>query len=158
MEYFVILFVVLLTSPFIIKLAQSQNKKSKTKLKNIFLLLLITQIILGFFNWENFSVGRNAYELSLAYPNSLIGSFFVITALEIFLLLLNKSVHIAAVVLNFINCALIFMAMIKISNMLGFQLVSFASVVAVFLALIGNVIGLAYINKDVNLLKKYFRT
>lgn len=47
--------------------------------------------------------------------------------------------------------------MIKLSNILGFQAVSFASIVAVFLVLLGNIIGLTFINKDKNLLKKYFK-
>jgi len=45
--------------------------------------------------------------------------------------------------------------MIRLSSFLGFQAVSLASIGTVFLVLIGNVLGLAFINKDKNLLKKY---
>ena len=41
--------------------------------------------------------------------------------------------------------------MIRVSAVLGFQAVSFASVGTVFLMLIGNVIALVFINKDKNI-------
>ncbi|MBI2315028.1 hypothetical protein HYU93_03160 [Candidatus Daviesbacteria bacterium] len=154
--YILILAAVLAISPFILKLAASQKKETKRQLKFIFLFLLIAQVFLGFFNWENFSIGRSGFNLSLTYPNSLLGSFFIVSFLQIlFLTIMNKSFNTLVVVLNFINTILIFTGMVRLSSILGFQAVSFYSIVAVFLVLVGNVIGLACINKDKNLLKKY---
>lgn len=156
MPYLIIIVVVLITSPFILKLAQSQKKEAKRNLKNIFLFVLTTQVILVFFNWENFQgTGRSGFDLSLTYPDSFLGLFFIISLLQITLLLLNKPFNTAVTVLNFINSALIFAGMIRISSFLGYQAISFASVGAVFLVLVGNVIALVFINKDKNLLKKY---
>lgn len=157
LTYVIILAVVLLISPFVLKIASSQKKNDKQQLKFILLFLLSAQILLGFLNWENFSSGRSGFELALSYPNSLLGLFFIISLLQIIFLIINKSLNSLAVILNFLNSILIFVGMIKLSNLLGFQAVSFASIGAVFLALTGNVIGLAFINKDKNLLKKYLR-
>lgn len=153
--YVVIIAAVLVISPFVLKLASSQKKETKQQLKFIFLGLLCTQIILGFFNWENFNVGRSGFDLSITYPNSFLGLFFIISAIQIILLTINKSFNTLIVILNFINTILIFAGMIRLSGILGFQAVSLSSIGAVFLALLGNIIGLAYINKDKNLLKKY---
>lgn len=155
MEYVVILIAVLLISPFILKIASSQNKKTKYNLKIVFLTLLTAQLILGFLNWENFTSGRSAFELSLSFPGSLLGLFFVVSIFQILFLLISKSFNTLVVVLNFINSVLIFMGMIRLSSLLGFQAVSLPSIGAVFLVLIGNAIGLSFINKDKNLLKKY---
>ena len=156
MEYAFILIVVFILTPFVLKLSAKQDLKSKTTLKTIFLMLLTFQILSGFFNWENFSVGRSGFDLSLAYPDSFLGLFFIISLLQI-ILLHNKSFNTLVANLNFINSVFIFTGMIRISNSLGYQTFSFASVSAVFLVLFGNIITLAYINKDKNLLKKYLR-
>lgn len=153
--YVIILAVVLVISPFVLKLASNQGKKTKQQLKSIFLLILSAQILLGFLNWENFTVGRSGFELSLTYPFSFLGLFFVISVFQILLLLISKSFNILVVVLNFINSILIFTGLIRISSLLDFQAVSFASIGTVFLVLIGNVIGLVFINKDKNILRKY---
>lgn len=155
MEYVVILIAVLLISPFILKIASSQNKKTKYNLKIVFLTLLTTQLILGFLNWENFTTGRSAFELSLSFPGSMLGLFFVISIFQILLLIAHKSFNTLVVVLNFANTVLIFTGMIRLSSILGYQAVSLFSIGAVFLVLIGNVVGLSFINKDKNLLKKY---
>ncbi len=154
--YLIILFAVLVISPFVLKLASQQKKETKKQLKFAFLAILFAQILLGFLNWENFTSGRSGFELSLAYSLSFLGLFFVICAAQIFLLF-DKSFNTLAVVLNFINSVIIFAGMIRLSDMLGFQAVSFASLGAVFLVLAGNVVGLTYINKNKNLLKKYFK-
>lgn len=154
MTYAIILVFVLLLSPFVLKLASKQDKKSKLKAKTIFLSILISQLILGFFNWENFTSGRSGFELSLAYPNSLLGLFFIISAVQILALLAYKSFNTQVVILNFINSILLFAGLIRLSNILGFQAVSFASIGAVFLVLSGNVLGLTWINKDKNLLRQ----
>lgn len=153
--YLFILVAVLVISPFILRLAQSQKQAVKQQLKLVYILILSAQIIFGFLNWENFSVGRSGFELSLAYPSSLLGLFFIISAVQILALLTYRSFNTQVVTLNFLNTVLIFIGMIRLSNILGFQAVSFASIGAVFLVLLGNVLGLALVNKDKNLLKKY---
>lgn len=137
MAYVVILIAVLLISPFILKLASSQDKKTKYNLRIIFLTFLTIQIILGFFGG--------------------LQLFLVISTIQIILLLVSKSFNTAVVFLNFINSVLIFVEMIRLSNSLGYQVISLPAIGAVFLVLFGNIIGLAFINKDKNLLKKYFR-
>ena len=150
-----VLVVTILISPFVLILATKQDKKTKYNLRLSWIILLAFQLFLGFLNWENFKVGRSGIELSLAYPNSLLGLFFVISTLQILLLLADKFFNTLVVILNFANTILIFTGMIRLSSILGYQAVSFASIGAVFLVLIGNIIGLAFINKDKNLLKKY---
>ena len=144
--YIIILVIVLLVSPFVLKLSVDQRKKTKQNLKSFFILVILAQIILGFFG---------GLGLSLAYPGSLLGLFFIISVIQILLLLINKSFNTLVVVLNFFNTFLIFVGMIRLSNMLGYQVADLASIGTVFLVLIGNVIGLVFINKDKNLLKKY---
>ena len=156
MEHVVILITILLISPFVLKVASSQNKHSKHKLRVTFLCILALQLVLGFLNWENFNIGRSGFELSLSYPNSYLELFFIFSIIQIILLLLNESFNRIVVILNFVNSILIFAALINLSSTLGFQAVSFASIGVVFLILIGNVIGLVFINKDRNLLKKYY--
>ncbi|MBI2338419.1 hypothetical protein HYU95_04515 [Candidatus Daviesbacteria bacterium] len=153
--YLIILAAVLLVSPFVLKIASSQKKESKKQLKFIFIFILSAQILLGFFNWENFSVGRSGFELTLDYLQSFLGLFFIVTAVQIVLVLLKQKCHTLAVLLNFINTIIIFAGMIRLGQITGIQLVSFASIGAVFAVLIGNVIGLVFINRDKNLLKKY---
>jgi len=157
MPYLIIIAVVLITSPFILKLAQSQKKEVKRNLKLALLLILTTQLILGLLNWENFTSGRSGFELALIYPNSLLGLFFIISIIQIVFLIIGKSFNTLVVILNFLNSVLIFAGVIRLSNILGFQAVSFASVGSVFFVLFGNIVALAFINKDKNLLKKYFK-
>ena len=158
MEYIFILLGILVISPFVLRLASKQDKKSKTKAKTIFLSILILQLILGFLNWENFEIGRSGVSLAISYPGSLLWLFFVISAVQILLVSLNtKFTNLYAVILNFINTVALFAGLIRVSQILGFQAVSFASIATVFLVLIGNISGLVYINKDRNLLTKYFR-
>lgn len=154
MAYNLIIFFTLLISLLVISLASKQGKKNKNRIKNVLLLILICQIILGFFNWENFSTGKSGFRLSLSHPNSLLGLLFVVTAIQILLLLKNKSLN-TAVTLNFVNTVLIFIAMARLSTILGYQAVSPASMGTAFLILLGNIIGLIFINKDKYLQKKY---
>lgn len=153
----IVVILTILLSPFVLVFASKQNKKIKQNLKLIYIFILSSQILLGFFNWENFSKGRSGFELSLTYPNSFLGFFFIISAIQIILLILNKTFDTFVVTLNFFNTILIFIGMIRLSNILGFQAASFASISTVFLVLFGNIIALAYINKDKNLLKKYLK-
>lgn len=147
--YLVILVGVLIISPFVLKLAINQEDKAKQSLRSLFILILFTQIILGFFD---------GFKFSLTYPNSLLGLFFIITTIQILLLLINKSFNTLIVILNFLNTFLIFIGMIRLSSILGYQVANLASIATVFLVLIGNVIGLIFINRDKNLLKKYLKT
>lgn len=155
MPYLIIIVIVLIASPLILRLAQNQKKEVKRNLKLALLTVFTAQLTLGLLNWENFSVGRSGFELSLAHPSSFLGFFFIISVIQATLLILNKSFNTLVVILNFINTILIFAGMIRLSSILGFQAVSLASVGAVFLVLMGNVLALAFINKDKNLLKKY---
>ena len=153
--YLIILAAVLIISPSVLKLASTQKKETKQQLKIILFMILSAQILLGFLNWENFTSGRNGFELALTYPDSLLGLFFLITLLQAIFLLVGKSLNSIVVSINFINTVLFIIIMIRLSSFLGFQAVSLASIGTVFLVLIGNVLGLAFINKDKNLLKKY---
>lgn len=157
MEYVIILAVVLLVSPFVIRIAGSQKKEVKNKTRLVFLSLLFLQIISGFLNWETFKgPGRSGFELVLTYPNSYLGMFFILSLVQLILLIFKQSsLDTLSVVLNFVNTIVIFAGMILLSAILGFQAVSLASVGAVFSVLIGNIVALAFINKDKNILKKY---
>lgn len=141
MAYVIILAAVLLISPFVLKLAASQKKETKQQLKIIWILILSTQILLGFLNWKSFGTAG-------------VGLFLVISFFQLLMLLTDKYLKLVAV-LNFINSILIFVSMIQISSKLGYQVVSFESIGSVFLVLFGNVVALAFINKDKNLLAKY---
>lgn len=144
MEYFFILTAILIISPFIIRLASSQNKKTKDNLKVIFLSFLLLQLILSF-------------KIAFAYPQSFLGLFFVVTIVQIILLFLNRKFYTLAVILNFINTIIFFVGMIRLGQTTGVQDTSFTSIGTTFIVLIGNVVGLILTNKDKNLLKKYFK-
>lgn len=133
----VVAILTILLSPFVLRLASNQDKKTKQTFKSFFILILSVQIILGFLT-----------SLQL---------FLVVSTIQIILLLISKSFNTFVVILNFINSVLIFVEMGRLSNNLGHQIVSLPSIGAVFLVLIGNVVGLIYINNDANLLKKYFK-
>ena len=156
-SYLAILAAVLLISPFVIGLAMRQDKKTKQNLKSAFLAFLFLQLILGFFNWEAFSgVGRSGYDLATQYPGSFLWLFFLITSVQIILLLIPKRVaYVSAVVLNFVNTVIFFASVILVSGLVGRQIVSYFNIAAVFVVLIGNVIGLAFLNEDKNLMAKF---
>lgn len=155
--YVIILVAVLVISPFVLKLASNQGEKAKYNLKLFFISILSAQFLLGLLNWENFTSGRSGFELALSYPQSVLGIFFIISLIQFFLLIAGKKLSTFVVILNFINTVVIFIGMIRLSNILGFQAASLSSIGTVFLVLAGNVVGLVFINKDKNLLKKYFR-
>ncbi len=144
--YLIILAVVLFISPFVLKLASNQGKKTKQSLKYFFISILSAQIILGFFG---------VLESALTHPQSFLGLFFAITIIQIFLLLLKQKSYTPAVILNFINTFVFFYGMIRLSQITGIQNSSIASIGTAFTVLIGNVFGLIFINTDKNLLKKY---
>ena len=151
-----VLIVTLAISPFILQLAARQNSKTKQKLRQIFLLLLTLQLILGFFGWESLPFsGITGFELALTYPNAFLWLFFVITIVQIALLTSQKhTAHVAATSLNFLNTLIIFASLILISKILTRQIVSLASIGTVFLNLTANIVSLALVNKDKNLLTK----
>ena len=128
--YTLILIAVLIISPFALTLAEKQDKKTKSRLKYIFLFLLIAQIILASFNWQ------------------MLLLFLAISLLQFFLLLKKPSP--AVVILNFINTFVLFITMARLSRPVG-NLANLAAIAAAFLVLIGNVTGLLLINKDKNL-------
>ena len=152
-SYLLVLAAVLILSPFALAAASKQDKKTKTKVRLVFLFFIISQLVLGFLNWENFESGRSGISLAISYPGSLLWLFFVISAVQVLLVLLNtRFTTLYAAILNFVNTVVLFAGLIRVSQILGFQAVSFASIATVFLVLIGNISGLVYINKDRNLL------
>ncbi len=155
--WLVILPVILLLSPLVLTVASKQDKSTKLKLRLSFVLLLSLQLLFSLFNWETMKgTGKSGLELAFAFPGSFLSLFFFITLAQIALVTFRKSqTDLIAVILNFINSILIFTSLIIISKLLGRQIVSLASIAEVFLVLTGNIVGLALINKDKNLLSKY---
>lgn len=152
----IVLAITLLISPFVIALSIRKDKKTKQNLRLVWIGLLTVQVILGIFNWESFSgSGRSGFELAISYPSSLLGLIFIAPVVQIIFLLLNKMPAVV-VVLNFLSSVIIFSGLIRLSSILGEQIVSLGSIGAVFTILIGNIIGLIFINKDPKLLSKYF--
>lgn len=151
-----VLIVTMAISPFILLLASRQNQKTKQKLKQVFLLILILQLFMGLLGWESLPFsGITGFKLALAYPNAFLWLFFIITTIQILLLTLNKhTAETIAVILNFANSIIIFASLIIISKILTRQIVSLASICTVFLNLTANVVSLALINKDKNLFTK----
>lgn len=156
LTYLLILMGILVLSPIILAYAVKQEKKFKEKVRKFCLFLLGIELLLGFLGWESFSGGRSGFSLALEYPSSFLWAFFVITIVQIFLLIFNKEYFgTIATVLNFLNTIALFTGLIRVSNALNYQIVSYASILVIFLVLILNVALLVYINKDKELLKKY---
>lgn len=147
--------ITVLLTPFILLIASKQNKETKQHFRLIYIFLLTTQILLGFLNWENFALGRSGFELALSYPQSILRLFFVLSLIQLFLLIASKKLSTLVVIINFINTVVLFTGMIRLGQITSTQFVSWASIGAAFLVLIGNVIGLVLINKDKNLFKRY---
>lgn len=125
--YTLILIAVLIISPFAISLAEKQDKKTKSRLKHIFLFLLLTQIALAIYNWR------------------LLLLFLAISLLQ-FILLLKKPSQ-TVVVLNFINTFVLFITMIRLGRPID-SLNNLAAIAAAFVVLINNVLGLLLVNKE----------
>lgn len=155
LTYPIILLVVLILSPFVLTLANKQDSRTKRNLKIGFFILLLFELASGLFNWESFSgAGQSGFTLSFTYPTSLLGLFFAIALVQMILLLIPKrTAHLAAVVLNFINTVVFFVGVILVSGAIGKQIVSLWSIGVIFAVLIGNVVGLVWINKDNTLAK-----
>lgn len=148
---------VLVISPFVLVIAARQDKKTKNTLRNLSILLLFLQLAMGLFNWETLTgPGRTGYELALAYPSSFLGIFFLVSLVQLVIFILNlKQYWKLAVILNFANTVILFAGMIRIGNMMGVQIINLVLVATVFSVLVGNVIGLVFINKDRGILSKY---
>src|SRR3990167_994931 len=133
MEYFLILALTLLVSPFVLTL------------------------LLGFLNWEKFTTtGRSGFDLALAFPQTFLWVFFLILFLQaVFLTSRHPSLGNLTVVLNFVNTVIFFVSQITLGSVAGKQLVSWGSILAAFLILVANIVGLIYINKDKNMLAKF---
>ena len=157
MELIIVLAAVIIITPFALRIASKQDKDAKNKLRAVFQVLLLGELLSGFFNWETFTgAGRSGYALALAYPASLFWLFFALAAGQIILLISNKTAARAiAVILGFVNSVLFFVGTISVSNTSGRQAVGYAGVAAIFLVLIGNVVGLLLANKDKTLLAKW---
>lgn len=157
LTYPIILLAVFLISPIVLLIASKQGKVVKRNLKIGFLILLLLELVFGLFNWESFSEpGRSGFTLSITYPTSFLGLFFIVALVQVILLFIPKRpAHIIAVCLNFVNTVLFFVGAILVSNTIGKQIFSLWSIGAVFAVLIGNVVGLMFLNKDRKLLSKF---
>lgn len=157
MELIIVLLMVLIVSPVILKIAAKQDKNTKNKLRFVFQVLLLGELASGLLNWENLAGdGRSGFEFAIAYPASYLWVFFVIALVQIILLIFEKPVASAiAAALSFANTIMFFVGIILISGFVGRQVVGFANIAAIFLVLIGNVVGLVLANKDKNLLAKW---
>ena len=133
--YALIVIAVLSVFPFAIRLAEKQDKKTKSHLKNILLLLLLGEIILATPNWQ------------------LLYLFLAISLLQ-FILLLKKPSRLV-VFLNFINTFILFITMARLSQPIG-NLTNLLAIATAFLVLVGNVIGLLLINNEKRLILKPF--
>lgn len=125
--YTIILIAVLIISPFAIGLAEKQDKRTKSRLKNIFLFLLLAQIALASYNWQ------------------LLLLFLAISLLQ-FVLFLKKPSQ-TVVVINFINTLVLFITMARLDRPIG-NLNNLAAIAAAFVVLINNVLGLLLINRE----------
>lgn len=128
--YTLILIATLIISPFAIGLAQKQNKRTKSRLKNIFLLLLVAQITLGMLNWKTLSL------------------FLIISLVQIFLLTRKTPAQTPVVLLNFINIFVFWAIMIRLGQRPISDPINLAGIAIAFIILIGNIVGLLLINRE----------
>lgn len=128
--YILILIATITISPFVIILAQKQDKKTKSRLKNIFLLVLVAQIILSLLNWRPLSL------------------FLFISLIQILLLTRKTQAQIPVVLLNFINTFVFWAIMIRLDQKSISDPSNLAGIAIAFIVLIGNLIGLLLINKE----------
>ena len=126
--YTLILIATIIVSPFAIILAQKQDKKTKSRLKNIFFFVLVAQIILGLFNWKALSL------------------FLFISLIQILLLVCKTQTPV--VFLNFINTFVFWAIMIRLDQKPISDPANLAGIAIAFIVLIGNLVGLLLINKE----------
>lgn len=128
--YTLILAAVLLISPFAFKIAEKQDKKTKSRLKHILLFLLVSQILLGLISWKALIL------------------FLGITLVQIFLLTKKNPAETPTAVLNFINTFVFFFIMIRLDQKEISDSTNLAAIAIAFIILIGNVVSLLFINKE----------
>lgn len=126
--YTLILVVVLAISPWVLKLAEKQDKKTKSRLKNIFLLLLIGQTLLGLPSWK------------------LLPLFLTISTFQIFLVV--RKIPLPAVLLSFVNTVIFFFTLIRLDRGPIENSANLTYIAIAFIVLIGNVVGLLLANKE----------
>lgn len=148
---------VILVAPIVLTIASKQQKSSKQKLRIVFQISLTIILALSFLNWETQSPGgRNAFMLATSFQNIFLWLFLTITFLGIILLSFKKYLFdLLATVASVISTFLFFAAAITISNAIGRSIVSPALITSAMIVLINNVLGLALVNRDSNLLAKY---
>lgn len=127
--YLLVLIATLVLSPFVVNLAQKQDKKTKSNLKLIFLVLLVSQILLGLLNYQA------------------LWLFLTISLLQI-LILTNKSSKTPVVFLNLANTIIFFLIMIRLDQKPISDPANLTGIAIAFIVLTGNVIGLLLINKE----------
>lgn len=132
--YTLILAAILIISPFAIGLAQKQDKGTKSRLKNIFLLILVSQLILGLLSWKALSL------------------FLLISLIQIFLLTRKISHQTPVVLLSFINTLVFWTTMIRLDQNQISNSTNLVGIAIAFIILLGNVIGLLLINRDKRLM------
>lgn len=132
--YTLILIATLIISPLAVTLAQKQDKKTKSRLKNIFLLILISQLILGLPSWKALSL------------------FLIISLAQIFLLIRKTPPQAPVVLLNFINTFVFWATMIRLEQKPINNSPNLIGIAIAFIVLTGNLIGLLLINRDKRLM------
>ena len=128
--YALILAAILIVSPFALKLAEKQDKKTKSNLRRTLLLLLVGQVLLGLVSWKALLL------------------FLIISLIQIFLLTRKTPAQTPAVILNFINTFVFFMTMIRLDQKQIGDPANLAGIATAFVVLVGNVVGLLLINKE----------
>ena len=151
--YLIIIVGVLILSPFAIAAATRTDKKTKQILRFSLFVLLVIQIVTGFFNWESSATtNRSGIALAAAYPSSLLGLFFIIPFFQAGLLLLRKHwALVTTVVLNFVNTVVFFIGVVSLEKIRGIEVFSYFALGAIFAVLVGNVVALLLVNRDKNL-------
>ena len=135
--YLFVLIAVCAISPFAISIAQKQDKKTKSHLKNIFLFLLISQIILSLLN------------------RTVLPFFLVISLIQVVLLFFAQT---PTVILNLANTFYFFLTMAQLERGQNNLSPNPLAIAIAFILLFNNVMGLLLINKEKRLvIKSYSR-
>ena len=152
-----ILPVILLIAPIVLSIASRQDSAAKQMLRYVLQISLATVLALGLLNWETQTEGgRSAYMLALDFQSiyllAFIGlSLFLIISLQI----KSYKFDLIAAVGNILITILFFAAAITISGELGKPIISPAIITAALMVLVNNVLVLALVNRDKNLVSKY---
>jgi len=149
--------VVILIAPLVLIIASRQNKSAKQKLRTVFQISLGAIIALSFLNWETQNPGgRNAFMFAVSFQNIFLWLFLASTFLQIALLSFKKyQFDLMVTVTGLVSTFLFFAATITISNAISRSIVSPALITTAMIVIVNNVLGLALVNRDSNLLAKY---